>query len=122
VGGSWEIDSASLAQQPCARLLKLSEKPKLTISQSGLYLSIRLDEQSSPITANLQGVTMSGQAGNMIKAPAGQSLCANYGAIELIATVIKEANQERLSGTLQVNDCQGCLPILFTATRVPAHR
>lgn len=112
VGGNWQI-MPPFSDQSCVKTLKLPNSPKLKISQSGLYLAIQLDNET--FSGSLNGVSITGQG----KPSASADSCSG---LNLTATLTKEADQEKLTGFLELDNCSQCPSIPFTALRAPAEK
>src|SRR5215208_309579 len=119
VAGAWimQADFASLSSSPCAELVRRIEQPALLITQSGMYLQLRLNNrEQTTIDGQLRGTTLSAGVAPSEFEVAG-SPCRGKNAVNLTA----ELNEERreLNGRLRIAGCDMCAPVTFKAIRPP---
>ncbi|HKG97794.1 MAG TPA: hypothetical protein VKA97_08265 [Pyrinomonadaceae bacterium] len=116
VAGAWtmQADFASLSSSPCAELVRRIEQPALLITQSGMYLQLRLNNrEQTTIDGQLRGTTLSAGVApsefGVAEWPCGKN------AVNLTAELNKETRE--LNGQLRIAGCATCAPATFEASR-----
>src|SRR5215213_6532534 len=105
VAGAWtmQADFAPLASSPCAELAATLKQPALFITQSGMYLQLRLNNrEQTTIDGQLRGTTLSAGVPPSEFEVAG-SPCRGKNAVNLTAELNKERRE--LNGQLRIAGC-----------------
>lgn len=115
VSGTWSIDKSSLGTNasPCGALPISSDKPALTITQSGPHLQLRFnDRDSTTLTGELHEQTISTiNTGNQ-----------SQPAIRLEASVDRQTEPDSMQGVLNFTPCPSHTAVTFTAIHQDAVR
>jgi hypothetical protein len=119
VGGAWSLEAnyGALGSGSCTDLLATVSQPFLSIYQSGSNLVFTLNNpQKTTLPGTIQGaeLTMSREGAAVSTATAA---CTDPQSIQLSGTVGNQGGQRVLRGTLAVQGCAACQPILFGAVR-----
>lgn len=96
VGGAWKVQLAS----PCETVPRAAEEPGLRISQSGPNLEIQLDDA--------KGTLLHGQIEGSRVVAETRGASAD---VRLQAEVEKSGGEARMQGTLDVEGCEGAIPV-----------
>jgi len=103
VGGKWQLEPIlAEGNQVCTDFLFNDEEPRLSISQSGVYLALSFNDE--------QQTTLSGMLTE-------RTLTAETSEVSLMATIDRDAEPDRLEGTLTIASCETTLSL--SATRQP---
>ena len=130
IGGEWVVETALPAGLPescAARLRPAARQPALTLSQSGIYLSLTLrgEKGAATLDGRLREDSLFASAEPRARTASRGAECEALDGLRLDAALQHSpGGAARLNGTLAVPGCGGCAPARFTAVRAsaPAHR
>jgi hypothetical protein len=118
IKGTWttEIVPQAPGEQPCEEALRLNHKT-LTISQSGLYLLLKFDdEKGTTLNGQIQNTTVTAEARHRSTASTNEQNDA--AAISIHANLDRQQLEpERLRGELTLDGCPPGIKMAFIATR-----
>jgi hypothetical protein len=113
VGGAWQVqgDFEPLASVSCTAPLARSQRPMLTISQSGNHLTIALDRMQG--AGRMEHATMTADGLRL----ANDAACETGDGSRYLRANLAEQNV--MTGVIGVNGCSSCAAVPFRATRQP---
>jgi hypothetical protein len=118
IKGTWttEIVPQASGEQPCEEALRFNHKT-LTISQSGLYLLLKFDdEKGTALAGQIQNTAVTAEARH--RSTDAASAQNDAAAISLQATLDRQQLEpERLRGELTLDGCPPGIKVAFIATR-----
>jgi len=118
IKGTWTTEVAPQApgEQPCEEALRFNHKT-LTISQSGLYLLLKFDdEKGTTLDGQIQNTTITAEARH--RSAAAASAQADAAAISIHASLDRQQLEpERLRGEFTLDGCPPGIKVAFIATR-----
>ena len=118
IKGTWAVEIVPQApgEQACEEALRFDHKT-LTISQSGLYLRLKFDdEKATTLDGQIQNATITAEARHRSTAAASEN--NNAAAVSIYANLDKQQLEpERLRGELTLDGCPSGIKMNFIATR-----
>ena len=118
IKGTWavEIVPQTSGEQACEEALRFDHKT-LTISQSGLYLRLKFDdEKGTTLDGQIQNATVTAEARH--RSTAAASAQADAAAVSIYASLDRQQLEpDRLRGELTLDGCPPGIKVIFIATR-----
>ena len=121
VGGSWAVESttAQALERSCAPLEAPGDRLELTISQSGRYVQLRLnDAAKTSMTGRLHARTLTARRVLASGAHARNDCGATTEAELQLEVHHRSGGADRLSGSWRVPGCDACPTQSFRAVRL----
>jgi hypothetical protein len=116
VGGDWNLEGdLQRTLSPACRSPLVQRQLTLTISQSGRYLILTLDQMQG--AGQVENTTMSGAVSAVTN---GISCASGEEVAHLNARIEPSVDGDLMTGVIEIRGCSGCVPFPFRATRRPA--
>ena len=116
VGGVWDLEAdLQPSLSTACRAPLAARQPTLTISQSGRYLTLTLDQMEG--FGKVENTTLIGAVSAVAN---GISCSSGEEAVHVQAKFKPSVDGDLMTGVIEIKGCSGCVPVPFRATRRPA--
>lgn len=122
IGGDWQVEASlpAVLPSPCAALVRPATQSALTVSQSGVYLSLTYrGGATAGMDGTLRGDSLFTGAAPVSRVAPRTARCEPGDGIALRARVERSAGSARMTGVISLPGCPECGEVPFTATRLP---